>query len=182
MTTLRQRVTTEEFWRLCGDGRRRELVEGEVSELAPSGARHGQIATKVGWLLKGFVDAQGLGEVFAAETGFVLQEDPATVRAADAAFVRKERLPDPIPEGFFPGAPDLAVEVISPGDLAQEVERKVEDYLQAGTRLAWLIYPVTQTVMVYRAPKEIRVCTREDELSGEDVLPGFKCPVAELFA
>jgi len=182
MSALRQRVTIEEFWRLCGDGRRREVVRGEIRELAPSGARHGQIAIKAGWLLKSFVDERNLGEVFAAETGFVLGEDPATVRAADAAFVRKERLPDPIPEGFFPGPPDLAVEVISPGDLAQEVERKVEDYLQAGTRLVWVVYPTTQTVTVYRTPKEVRVHTREDELSGEDALPGFMCRVADLFA
>ena len=165
-------------WRMHPAPKRGEVIR----QIGLALREHKQELGELVSLEMGKILAEGLGEVFAAETGFVLQEDPATVRAADAAFVRKDRLPDPVPEGFFPGAPDLAVEVISPGDLAQEVERKVEDYLQAGTRLVWLIYPVTQTVMVYRAPREIRVCTREDELSGEDVLPGFRCLVAELLA
>jgi len=137
---------------------------------------------QIAWLLKSFVAEANLGKVFAAETGFILREVPATVRAADAAFVRNERLPDPLPEGFFHGPPDLAVEVISPSDLAQEIAQKIDDYLQAGARLVWAIYPATRTVAVHRAPREVRVYGVGDELTGEDVLPGFTCAVADVFA
>src|SRR5918999_4421837 len=151
MRTRKTLLTAEELFRLSSTGRRYELVKGELFEMPPAGGRHGSVAMRLGILLCGHVRASQLGEVFAAETGFILRRSPDTVRALDASFVSKERLPaGELPVGFLETAPDLAVEVVSPGDSAREVREKVEDWLRAGTRLVWTI-PATRSVIVYRS-------------------------------
>ena len=133
-------------------GHRLELVKGKLFELPPAGARHGSVAMRIGILLGAHVQANQLGEVFAAETGFILSRDPDTVRAPDASFVAINRLPmRELPAGFLEVAPDLAVEVLSPSDRHLEVLDKVEEWLRAGTRLIWIIDPGTHSATVYRS-------------------------------
>jgi Uma2 family endonuclease len=175
-------MTADELLRLRPDGRRYELVEGELKVMTPASPRHGRIANTVAFLLTQHVRQHDLGIVYAAETGFQLQKNPDTVRAADAAFVAKSRIPpEGEPEGYWAIAPDLVVEVVSPSDSASEVQSKVADWLEAGCRLVWVAYPDTQTVTEYRSLTEVRVLTAEQPLEGDDVLPGFACGVSEIF-
>lgn len=183
MTTEVKRITAQDLLRMPDDGTRRELVHGELREMPPSGHTHGRVAIKFSWPLAQFVEEHGLGEVYAAETGFLLAEDPDTVRGADAAFVVRERVAQVANErGYFPGAPDLAVEVISPGDTYSEVEAKVDEWLGAGSRMVVVINPRNRTVKVYRSLTEITVLTNEATFDGDDVVPGFQLAIKRLFA
>lgn len=181
MSATTQLMTAEEMLRLPS-GRRYELVSGELREMSPAGHNHGRIAARLTVPLGQYVDEHDLGELYAAETGFKLKSDPDTVRAPDIAFVRRERA-DEVEEikGYFPGAPDLAVEVTSPDDTVREVEDKVAEWLECGTRLVWVISPKLHTVTIYRSLTDINTLTENDTLDGEDVVPGFHCPVAKLF-
>ena len=137
----------------------------------------------LGGRLLDHVQAHRLGTVCAAETGFYLSRDPDTVRAPDVSFVAQERIPaEADTDDYWPIAPDLAVEVVSPSERTAEVLAKVADYLEAGTRLVWVVYPQTQTIVVYRPSAEVRLLSVGDTLEGEDVMPGFACPVADVFA
>ncbi len=131
--------------------------------------------------LAGFVEEGTLGTAFGAATGFRIAHEPDTVRAPDVAFVRAERMGVEPDQGFFPGPPDLAVEVLSPDDRAGEVLAKVQDWLDAGCCAVWVVDPRTRTVTVYRSRKEIVVLVESDTLSGGDLLPAFALPVAEIF-
>lgn len=176
-------VTAGDLLRMPDDGLRRELVRGELRTMTPAGRRHGKIAMRIGVRLGQFVEQHGLGEVYAAETGFKLSADPDTVRAPDVAYLRRERVEetgDVI--GYSPGAPDLAVEVLSPGDTFSEVEEKVFDWLAAGSRMVIVLNPGKRTATVYRSRSEIAVLTEDDELGGGDVVPGWRLPVREIFA
>ena len=151
--------------------------------MSPAGSRHGRIAMRIGSLIEQFARKNGMGVVYAAETGFQLQENPDTVRAADAAYIARERIPpDGEPEGYWAIAPDLVVEVVSPSDSALEVQNKVTDWLDAGCRLVWVVYPGPATITEYRSLTEVRVLTAEKTLDGGDVLPGFACPIGEIFS
>ncbi len=176
-------MTVEEFEQSPLNTSGVELVRGEIStQMSPTGAQHGEVAGVVFAALFNFAHGQKLGKVYAAETGFILSQNPATVRAPDAAFVSRERaVQQRRPEGYFEGAPDLAVEVVSPGDRDEEVQRKVMDYLEAGTKLVWIVRPRTETVTVYRSLTDIRVLTKEETLDGGDLLPGFQLSVGEIF-
>jgi Uma2 family endonuclease len=175
-------MTADELLRLSPDGHRYELVEGELKVMTPASPRHGRIAMRLGSLIEQHVRQHSLGVVYAAETGFQLREDPDTVRAADAAFVAKSRIPpEGEPEGYWAIAPDLVVEVISPSDSAAAVQSKVADWLEAGCRLVWVVYPDTQTVTEYRSPTQVRMLNADQTLEGGDVLPGFACGVGEIF-
>ena len=153
--------------------------------MAPAGYEHGDIAMGLGAHMRIHVEDNQLGRVFAAETGFRLSRNPDTVRAPDAAFVRQQRFP-PLQErtssSYFPGAPDLAVEVVSPNDTAADVQAKVQDWLSHATQLVWVVYPSSRTVMVCRADGTASILTANDVLDGEDVLPGFRFPLERLFA
>ena len=138
---------------------------------------------RVGALLDAHVRANQSGRVFAAETGFILRRAPDTVRAPDASFVANDRLPaGELPVGYLELAPDLAVEVASPGDTAREIQEKVADWLQAGTRLVWVIYPATRSATVHRSLDDSEELTGHRSLEGEDVVPGFVCDLSELFS
>lgn len=116
-------------------------------------------------------------------TGFVLQRNPDTVRAPDISFVAKDRIPvTGIPKTYWPFAPDLAIEIVSPSDRFDDVQAKVAAYLSASTRLVWVVDPARHEVFVYRAPRDVRVLGEEDELTGEDVIPGFRSAVQRIFA
>jgi len=121
--------------------------------------------------------------VFAAETGFVLSRDPDTVRAPDVAFVSRQRIPaSGIPDSYISAAPDLAVEVLSPDDRQVEVEEKIQQWLDAGTKAVWIVNPRRRTVTIHRAGADPRVLRESDTLPGDDVVPGFELKVAEIFA
>ena len=175
-------ITAEELERMPEGDDRVELVRGEVVREPPAGYHHGRIAIPVAHAILNYLEKNNIGFVMGADTGFVLSRDPDTVRAPDMAYVSSERAAQQKrKEGFFVGAPDLAVEVVSPDDTAGEVEGKVLDYLQAGSKLVWVIHPKTETVTVYRPSGEVKVLTINDTLKGGDVLPGFELAVKDIF-
>ncbi|HEY9403107.1 MAG TPA: Uma2 family endonuclease [Pyrinomonadaceae bacterium] len=183
MSTTTQLMTAEELLAMPRDGFRYELVEGELKRMSPAGHSHGRIAMRLAIPLGKFIADNNLGAVYAAETGFKLKSNPDTVRAPDVSFIRQERVEQVgDTEGFWPGAPDLAVEVNSPGDRVGEVEEKVREWLSAGAQLVWVVSPKLRVVTVYRSLTDIRTLTETDTLDGGEVVPGFQFPVAELFA
>jgi Uma2 family endonuclease len=182
MAATTQTMTADELLKLPRGQFRYELVEGELRQMLPAGHNHGRIAARLAGILFRHVDEHDLGEVYAAETGFKLKSDPDTVRGPDVSFVSRERA-EGVGEsrGYFPGAPDLAVEVVSPDDTVREVEEKVAEWLEYGTRLVWVVSPKLHAVTVYRSLIDIETLTENDTLDGGQVVPGFSCPVARLF-
>jgi len=157
-----------------------ELIRGELYPTMPAGTLHGVITIRLSTYLSFFVMENHLGEVTAAETGFKLINQ--SIVGADIGFVGKENLAKfGVPESFFPTAPDLAVEVVSPGNSSEEISTKVEDYLSSGSRLVWIVYPKRKVVVVYRTNNTVSFLHETDELDGEDVLPGFRCSLAKIF-
>ena len=138
---------------------------------------------QIGTLLNTHVRAHRFGRVFAAETGFILRRNPDTVRAPDASFVAEDRLPEgELPIGYLELAPDLAVEVASPNDRPREIQEKVADWLRAGTRLVWVIYPATRSATVHRSQDQFEELSENDSFQGENVIPEFACDLNELFS
>lgn len=135
------------------------------------------------WLIRAYCRDHQLGWVFPNDTGFQgFPESPRTVRKPDVSFVRFGRFPgEQLPPGWARLAPDLAAEVISPNDLYEEVDQKIEEYLRAGVRRVWVVVPQTRLVRVYRPDGTSVRLGEDDELDGEDVLPGFRCRVRDLF-
>ncbi|MCS6939841.1 MAG: Uma2 family endonuclease [Roseiflexaceae bacterium] len=182
MSVTTAAITAEDLAQMSFGEQRVELVRGEVIAMAPAGAEHGEIAGFTFGALFNFVRAHNLGSLYAAETGFILARNPDTVRAPDVAFVAAERAAQQRGRtGFFEGPPDLAVEVVSPNDTAEDVEAKVLDYLEAGAKMVWIVRPRTRTVTVYRSLRQVQVLRPGDTLDGGDVLPGFTTPVEALF-
>lgn len=172
----------EDLYDLPLDEVRAELVRGDLVREPPASFGHGVRTVEIGYELRRFLEADPLGVACGAETGFILSRDPDTVRAPDAAFVTRDRAERfGAREGFFEGPPDLAVEVVSPGDGLREVGAKVRDYLlAAGTRLLWVIDPGRRTVTVFRPGADPEVLRPGDLLDGGDVLSGFSVPVRRL--
>ena len=182
MATQLQLVTAEELLEMPDDGVRRELIRGEIREMSPAGDRHGDVGMQLGWRLGHHVSVNSLGKVYLAETGFKLASDPDTVRAPDIAFVRRERVErEGTVLGFRTGAPDLAVEVISPSDRFTAVEDKVFEWLDAGARMVIVLNPEQRTATVYRSRQDIVVLTERDRIDGADVVPGWTVAVSDLF-
>ena len=176
-------MTAEQLMDLPDDGRRRELVDGELREMAPAGFRHGRVAVRIGGRLDEFVRSRKLGAVAGAETGFRLTRQPDTVRAPDVSFIAAHRLPsdEDEQERFLELAPDLVVEVVSPSDRAAEVTEKALAWLDAGVALAWVVYPRQRLVAVYTPGGAVTHVGEGEELDGGEVLPGLRLPVADLF-
>lgn len=180
--TITDLITADELLQMKDDGFRYELSRGELIKMSPAGHHHGRIALNFTTPLDQFVRANQLGSVYAAGTGFKLAENPDVVRAPDAAFIRRERVEEVGQTGgFWPGAPDLAAEVVSPGDTYAEVQDKIADWLDAGTRLVVVVNPRTQTVDLYRSRSDIRILTADDVLDGGEVVPNWTLPVRDIF-
>lgn len=183
MSVETQLVTAADLLRMPRGVWRYELVRGELRRMSPAGHAHGRIAARFLLRLGLHVERQRLGAVYAAETGFVLQTAPDTVRAPDVAFVTAARLRStPLsPEGFFPGAPDLAVEVVSPSDSYSDVHAKVIEWLDGGCRVVVVADPKKQSAAVYRSLTSVVLLSGEQALVIEDLLPGWSVQVSDLF-
>lgn len=159
-----------------------ELVAGKLLRRPPHGETHGLVAGEVLYHLYRFVREYGLGRVFSTGTGFVLARDPDTVRGPDVAFVSAERLATPRGRGFyFEGAPDLAVEVITPDDAELDVAPKVRDYLGAGARAVWVVDTALQALIVHRSGRPPETSSRNDTVDGGAAVPGYRLPVRDIF-
>ena len=181
METAAKVWTDEELMALPKDGYKRELLQGELI-MSPAGSEHGMICVRLVVELEQYIRRHKLGALFDSSTGFRL--DPESCLSPDVAFVSKSRLAGlkRPPRGFFPGAPDLVIEVLSPSDTAERMHEKLFQYFAHGARLAWVINPAERNALVYRSPEADRLLRVTDTLDGEDVLPGFRLPLAELFA
>jgi Uma2 family endonuclease len=183
MTTTIQLLTADDLLRMPDDGFRYELLRGELKKMAPASHQHGRVIVNITTPLDQYVRDNNLGTVYAAETGFKITSNPDTVRAPDVAFVNRERVEQVSDkESYWPGAPDLAIEVISPSDIYTEVEEKVFDWLEAGTRMVVVVNPRKQAVTVYRSLTDIVVLTENEILDGGDVVAGWTIPIRSIFA
>jgi Uma2 family endonuclease len=181
-------MTAEEFGQLPDDGRRLELVHGVVIDVdggPPQMSRpkqlHGVVAANLMILVGGYIKSHGLGRT-TTEAGFILARNPDIVRGPDFAFIANERaLPRDDLNRYYPGAPDLAVEIVSPNDTADETRALIDEYLAAGAQAVWIVYPLFETIEVHRPNGTISVLRSTDTLDGEDVLPGFSTLVSIVF-
>ena len=180
--TVKQRLTAEDFWTMPDvPGKRYELVEGELIEMPGTGAVHGFIVKSILLLLDSYVKRQRLGIVLGDGVSYILSRDPDVVRIPDVSFVGRLRIPKGgPPEGYWPFPPDLAVEIVSPHDRFSDVQAKVREYLAAGTRLVWVVWPEGRSVIVHGADGVVELGS-EGVLSGGDVMPGFEVRVGQLF-
>ncbi len=183
MTTATKKKiwTDEEFMALSGESDRYELINGEPVSMGNSGMEHGYLASNLIVFLGGYVLKHRLGVICDSSTAFTMKN--ANKRSPDVSFVSKERLlgTKRLPQGFFVGAPDLVVEIISPNNTFAELHSKMIEYFASECRLAWLIHPDEQSILVYRSPQPERLLKITDNLAGEEVVPGFTMPVADLF-
>jgi Uma2 family endonuclease len=173
-------LTADDLWQLPDDGQRHELVRGELRTMAPPGEEHGWLMMNLGTPLAAYVRANGLGRVY-GELGCKLEADPDTVRAPDVAFISQARLSEAPQPGYWPGAPDLVVEVISPHDRYSEVDEKVATWLAHGTRIILVVNPRWRAVLVHRLDQPPCLLTEQDTVDGEDVVPGWQLPVRDIF-
>ena len=175
-------LTAADLLKLTEDGQRYELIEGEVRAMSPAGNQHGKIAMALGFRLAAFVLEHKLGAVYAAETGFLIQQNPDTVRAPDVAFVTQARIDEVGPvDGYWQGAPDIVAEVVSPNDRFSDTEQKALGWLKAGSKVVWVVDPAQAHVTEYRGVSEIRVLCSEENLTASQLLPGWEVKIAELF-
>jgi Uma2 family endonuclease len=173
--------TAEDLLQFTEPGKTAELVRGVLIVREPPGTEHGGVAAEVLMRLGEHARRHGSGRVFAQDTGFKIAGDPDTVRAPDVAFVARDRLGAIPPRGYAPLAPDLAVEIVSPGDRPGELLERVGDLLNGGSRLVWVIDYLRRGARVYRADGSVSLVGLEDSLDGEDVVPGFSLSLADLF-
>jgi Uma2 family endonuclease len=175
-------LTAQDVERISLPGKVTELIRGHLVVREPPGTWHGVIAANLTYYLSDFVRRHELGIVLAQDTGFKITSDPDTVRAPDVAFVGRERAGGIPRSGYAELAPDLLAEILSPDDRPAEVLAKVADWLGAGTRLVWVVDPARSDVRVYRQDGSLAVLHAHESLDGEDVLPGFSCPLAQVFS
>lgn len=175
------RLVTAEQLLSYPDPRRYELVRGVPQVREPPGGVHARLAARITVRLGQHVEAHQLGTVL-VEAGYLLRASPDTVRGPDVSFISVRRLkPDQIPGQFISGAPDLAVEILSPSSRWPEVEEVLADYFGSGTRLVWVIDPRERRVVVRYPDRPPKIIAGDDALEGEDVVPGFRLAAADLF-
>lgn len=180
------RITVDEFWQIAtapeNAEKHLELIDGEIIEMPASSTKNTVIAARISGYMMVFVETHDLGYISGADGGFQL--DPFNAPQPDTAFIRKERVPD-LETNTFQGAPDLAVEVVSPSETRHMIDRKTRRYLEHGSKRVWLVYPESQTVEVCRLNEDgtlnRRLLSQQDTLTGEDVLLNFELPLSKIF-
>jgi Uma2 family endonuclease len=188
MAEVQQKLyTAEELWELMSESEEyqfAELIDGELFIAGGSGGEATIVAAEILTYLRVFVREHELGYVTGADGHYLISNEPDTELIPDVGFVKKARMPKPIPKKFLPFAPDLAVEVVSPNDKAKEIRQKIEKYLEHGTSLIWIVYPASRRVDVYRSSdkEHSQLVDETGILSGEEVLPDFKLAVKNIFS
>ena len=183
-TATRTRLLTAEAFALLPhpeDGSQQELIDGVVKTMPPPSFYHGQVCSRIDRKLGAFIEANQLGWITSNDSGVILAREPDTVRGPDLAFWSRQRMPEPPKTGYPDIAPDLVVEVLSPSDVFPQILRKVQQYLRAGVNEVWVVVPEDRSVTVCRSGQEQVILSNGETLSGGAVLPGFSCPVMELF-
>ncbi|NLS95061.1 MAG: Uma2 family endonuclease [Planctomycetaceae bacterium] len=174
-------TTAEQLLNAPSDLGRCELVRGELVMMSPAKGRHGVVVVNIVHALHSFLKASRLGQVFDSSTGFLLSRDPDTVRSPDISFLNAERLKGQDLDAFLEGAPDLAVEVLSPSNTAAEMRDKMNEYFNAGCRVVWIVDPQHRSVVVHRPNAGPAILAEGDTLTEEELLPGFSLVVKEIF-
>ena len=159
-----------------------ELVAGKIVPMSPTNWKHGDFVSELDWHLRTFVKKHEIGKVLAGEIGIYVRRDPDYVRGADVAFISFERIAQIQSESYLDVAPELVVEVISPGNTWQKMRDKIEEYFSIGVEHVWIVEPERRQVLVYYAPTEMKALTKSDTLEGEGSLSGFSLPLDVLFA
>lgn len=181
MPTRTHRITTaEELLNASTELGRCELVRGELIMMSPGKGRHAAVGMKIGRSLLNFVEANGLGEVFDSSAGYVVSRNPDTVREPDVSFLGTERLKQQDLDAFLEGAPDLAIEVLSPGNTVADMRAKMADYFDGGCRVVWIVDPVRRSVTVYRPDGNPVLLTENDTLTEPEILPGFSLAIRDI--
>ncbi|HEX6818563.1 MAG TPA: Uma2 family endonuclease [Ktedonobacterales bacterium] len=173
--------TADEFAALPSEGLRLELIRGEIVAMAPTFEDHGVAALRLSILLGQYVLASNLGRMCAAETGFLIAENPDTVRAPDLSFTSSSRVSSRPVSAWVRVMPDLVAEVVSSGDRPAEIAEKVQMWLDAGVKLVWVVYPTRQVIEVYQPERAPITLSARATLDGGSVVPGFSVPVAQVF-
>jgi Uma2 family endonuclease len=178
-------LTAEEFFEFVHRPGNRdrffELYRGEIIEMPPPNRRHGSICEKVAWTLGSYARQRQKGDVCTNDTGFIVERDPDTVRGPDVTFYDDVQTFDELPVKYEELPPKVAVEVLSPTDTWARMTRRITQMLRRGVALVWVVDPADRSVTVYRPGKEPYVVEEHEELTGDDVLPGFRCRVADFF-
>lgn len=182
MSTSTAMMTAGELLELPRGQYRYELINGELKTMSPSSHDRGRIAMRIGSSIAEFVWRNKLGEAYAAETGFLLATEPDTVLAPDAAFISAKRAREGRnKKGFWVGPPDLAIEVLSPSESGPMVRRKVGDWLRFGATQVWIVNPKKKSVTIYRSSSESTTFTRDETIEADDLLPGYRIAVRDIF-
>lgn len=175
-------MTSEDLWEIDDDFNQYELMRGELHKVPPAGGDHGVVNGEFGRRIANHVHEHRLGRYYQGETGFILARDPDTNLAPDIAFVHRDRIiRGPDHRGFLEQAPDLVVEIISPSQSRGRARTKMEIYMEFGVRMGLLVDPYRQTITIYRPGRDPVVLGRDDIFDGDDVLPGFRLNVSDLF-
>lgn len=174
-------TTAEELLTASSDLGPCELVRGELIMMSPGKPRHGMVGARITTLLAQLVDANGLGTVFNSSVGYITSRSPDTVREPDVSFLTSERMKEQDLDAFFEGAPDLAVEVLSPSNTVAEMREKMADYFGAGCRVVWIVDPIRRSITVHRPDADPVILAEDDSLTEEKLLPGFSAVVGEIF-
>jgi len=173
-------MTGEELYEL-GDTGRSELIEGRLVNMAPIKSKHGKLEYRIAKVIGEFVEENQLGEIQVGEVGIYTHRAPDTIRAADILYISHERLAEATPDSFLDIPPELIVEILSPGDRWGEMKRKLREYFEIGVNVVLIVDPDENTITVYHSLTEIRELTEGDELTLENILPGFRAPLADIF-
>jgi Uma2 family endonuclease len=185
MSTVQTKMTAEEFWEWCSRpenaGKRAELVQGEIVEMPPPGEIHGTVCWWIGVLLGLFVLKRGKGRATSNDAGLVVNEGPDTVRGPDVIFFDETRPLDQLNWKHSRQVPQLVIEVVSPNDKPNKINHRIGEYLHRGVGLVWIVDPADRTVGIHRKGEIPKTLDEGDELTGEEVLPDLKLPVADLF-
>jgi Uma2 family endonuclease len=173
-------ITADELYRM-GDIGPAELINGEIVKQMPTGHPHGYIENIIGALLYLYLRSNRLGRAMTGEVGIITAREPYTVRAADVAYISNERLAQAQEEGFLDVAPELVVEIMSPGNSWSEAQEKLAEYFASGVQMVWIVDPQLAQIHVYRDLERVRLLRGADVLTGEEILPGFQVALNEIF-